>query len=48
LKFLYRPEQAHKKVLARRKKARRPSKWTALVVYFVEKLLREELGQEQV
>jgi hypothetical protein len=32
----------------RRKKARRPSKWTALVIYFLEKMPREELGQEQV
>jgi IS30 family transposase len=44
----YRPKQAHKKAMARRKKARRPSKWTALVIYFVEKMLREDFSPEQV
>jgi IS30 family transposase len=34
--------------MARRKKARRPSKWTALVIYFVEKMLREDFSPEQV
>lgn len=44
----YRPKQAHIKAMSRRKKARRPSKWTALVIYFVEKMLREDLSPEQV
>jgi len=44
----YRPEQAHKKAMTRRKKARRPSKWTSLVTCFVEKMLREDLSPEKV
>lgn len=44
----YRPLQAHRKAMSRRKRARRPSKWTALVIYFVEKMLKEDFSPEQI